>query len=238
MDVYIAKVTESLQGLVATYGAGSLAIGGAAVLILLLLVRRLRRHRPGGEVSGSPERDYAALETLDISESERLRRVLAERAGWQVLPERLRDEVSLRLRSKDDVLGFISLVETHRLLKGSLGRLDGADIDADIRAVAACMAEFAGKHPSDAAASLRIAARIDPDNFHVVLGLAGDHFGAGRYQEALQLLERGIPICRDAVENPDTGASGSPAGADDSLRRLLQKSMDMYEACLARESSA
>ena len=174
MDVYIAKVTDSVQGLVATYGAGSLAIGGAAVLVLLLLILRLRRNRPGGAVSGNPERDYAALETLDISESERLRRVLAERAGWQVVPERLRDEISLRLRSKDDVLGFISLVETHRLLKGSFGRLDGADIEADIKAVAASIAELAGKHPDDAAASLRIAARIDPDNFHVVLGLADD----------------------------------------------------------------
>lgn len=238
MDARIAEVIDTLQGLVATYGAERLAIAGVAGFILVfLLVRRLAR-RSGGADSGGPERDYAALEQLDISESERLRRVLAERAGWHILPDRLLQELSMRLRSKDDVLGFISIVEAHRLLKGALGELDGADVEADVKAIAASIAGLAGKTPDDVAGLLRIVARIDPDNFLAVLALAGDHFGAGRYQQALQLLERGIPICREAVENPGVVATGSSAGAGDGMRQLLQKSMEMYEACLEQESSA
>lgn len=236
MDAYLAEVTGYLQGLVATYGAERLAIVGAVAFVLLLFLVLRRARRGGGAVSGgSPERDYARLEQSDISESERLRRVLAERAGWQSLPEQLLDELSTRLRTKDDVLDFISAAETHRLLDGPLGRLSGADIEADIKAVAACIAELAGRKPEEAAVLMRIAARVDPDNFLVVLAVAGDHFGAGRYQQALRLLERGIPICRDAVESP---GGGSPAGAVDGLRQLLLKSMEMYEACLERESSA
>ncbi len=242
MDARITEVIDTLQGLVETYGAERLAIAGVASLILVILIIRRLFRRSGGSSSGSssssPEQDYAALEQSGISESERLRKVLAERAGWQSLPERLMQELSIRLRSKDDVFGFIAVVEGHRLLKGPLARLDGADIEADVKAVAACIAGLAGKHPDDAAVLLRIAARIDPDNFLVVLALAGDHFGAGRYQQALQLLERGIPICRDAVENPGAMSPRAPAGAGDGLRQLLQKSMDMYEVCLEQDSLA
>lgn len=241
MDARIAEVTDALQGLVATYGVERLAIAGAVALILLfLIVRKLGRRGGSAVPGGSPERDYAELEQSDISESERLRRLLAERAGWGVLPERLLRELSTRLRSKDDVLGLISAVEANRLLKGPLSQLDGGDVEADIRAVAASIAELAGRQPEGAAALLRIVARIDPDNFIAVLTLAGDHFEAGRYREALQLLERGIPICRNAVERPGSVSPGSPAGAGagEGLRQLLQKSMDMYEVCLEQDASA
>lgn len=238
MDARITEVIDTLQGLVETYGAERLAIAGVASLILVFLIVRKLFRPSGGSSSGSPERDYAALEQSGISESERLRKVLADRAGWQSLPERLLQELSIRLRSKDDVFGFIAAVEANRLLKGPLDRLDGTDIEADVKAVAACIAGLAGKKPDDSAELLRIAARIDPDNFLVVLALAGDHFGAGRHQQALQLLERGIPICRDAVEKSGAMSPGSPADGGDGLRQLLQKSMDMYEACLEQDSLA
>ena len=257
MEAHIAEVTDALQGLVATFGLGRLAIAGAVALVLLYLVVRKfggrggsavpasRAVSGGGPVSGSiavsdasPERDYAELEQSDISETERLRKVLAERDGWDVLPERLLRELSIRLRDKDDVLDFISAVEANRLLDGPLAQLNGGDIDADIRTVASRIAELADRQPEEAADMLRIVARIDPDNFIAVLTLAGDHFGAGRYQQALQLLERGIPICRDAVENPGALSPGSPVGPGEGLRQLLQKSMDMYEVCLEQETSA
>lgn len=239
MDAYFAEAMARLQGLVDTYGAERLTIAGAIVLILaLLVVRRLRRRQGGRVASASPDRDYAKLEDLDIPEHERLRRVIAERAGWRELPERLLSEFSTRLRSKDNVLQFIAVAEAHRLLKGTLSGLDGADIDADMKAVAAGFAELAAKQPEAAEAALRIAARIDPDNFHVVLALAGDHYRAGRFQEALPLLERGIPICREAVENPGATSPGRQGGVGQDLRQLLQKSMELYESCLEQDASA
>ena len=231
MDGRIAETVDRLRGLVETYGAERLAIAAVAVVVLLSLLAGWRRRRRPGAASRSAETDYARLEQLDISEQERLYRVIAERPGWDRLADRLRREFSTRLRSKDNVLRFIAICENHRLPGGLLAGLEGADVEADMRAVAAAIAGLAEKSPEDSAGMLQVASRIDPDNFRVVLALAGDHYQAGRFREALPLLERGIPVCRDAVEGPR-------AGAGDELRPLLQRSMAMYEACLEREAPA
>ncbi|NNG04457.1 MAG: hypothetical protein HKM95_10205 [Inquilinus sp.] len=237
MDARIAEVLDRLRGLIDQYGAERLTIVGAGTIVLGLLVFRWLRRRGGSRGMGGADRDYAKLEHLDISEHDRLYRVIAERAGWSKLPDRLLREFSTCLRSKENVLQFIALAERYRLLDGPLRGLDGMDVAADMKMVAAGVAALAGRQSGNAADLLRIAARIDPNNFHVVLALAIDHYEGGRYQEALPLLERGIPICRKAAENPGSAAPGRQAGLGDDPRQLLEKTMVMYEACLEQDGS-
>ena len=217
---------ERLQLLLSETDPVRLAAGAGAAVLTLLVIWWLARRRGTGSSRG-PDRQDARIHNPVAPESERIFRLLAEHATLGAFPGHFLRDLSACLRNWDNVVDFIALAEKYRLLDGSLRELAGSDTGAARIRLAAALADQAGRHPEEAEQLMRLAARIDRDNLRVSLSLAIDHFDAGRYQEALPLLERAIPVCRRNLEE----AAGSRS---EDLRQLLEKSMDMYETCLER----
>jgi len=216
---------ERLQLLLKETEPEKLAVGAAVALLALLVIWWLARR--GGGSSPGPEGQDASVQNSDAPESERIFRLLAQHADLGAFPDHFLHDLLACLRNRENVVGFIALADKYRLVDRSLCALAGSDADAAKVRLAAALADEAGRHPENADQLMQLAARIDRDNLRVSVALAVNHFDAGRYQEALPLLERAIPACRRDMEE----AAGSRS---EDLEQLLERSMDMYEACLDR----
>lgn len=216
---------ERLQLLLSETDPDRLAAAAGAAVLILLVLWWLARRRGGDRPARGAERQDPVIREQEMPESEKIFRLLADHAAIGALPEQFLRDMSSRLRNRENIVEFIGLAEKFQLVDESLLELAGSNADAARIRLATALGDKAGAHPEEADRMMRIAAQMDRENLSVALSLAVDHFEAGRYQEALPLLERAIPICRQSLEN----AAGS--GAED-LRQLLEKSLDMYETCL------
>lgn len=190
-------------------------------------------------------RQYHALAKTGLSETECMFRLLTMRPGWKNLPHGFLSEIVGRLRTKEDVMRFVSLAEDYRELREKLPAIAGkAGVNEGVVEVACLLARRG--YPLQQRGRLkeaefvqRIALALGPDCHFTTLPLAATYYEAGKYGEAKPLFERGLA---QFEQSSPPGASQSFTmtaclGPDIDVEKLRETYLDMYDACLKNRDS-
>ncbi len=220
---------------------------GAILLVLWLLVRK--RGGGGGGRKATPralEALYNKFAKAGVPEWKLPFKLFTGRANWAALPEHFLMELAARLMDKETVIKFIVFAERHGLEQKRLPKLATYDVESAMKAISAALTGLVkGKGGKEADTALSLAMRIDPTNPQAMYTLAADHYGAQRFKEAMPLLERTVPLCKqllDEPERPDVRALQRGASSDweqagtsrGDMEDMFAKAMEMYEDCLER----
>jgi tetratricopeptide (TPR) repeat protein len=187
-------------------------------------------------------RQYHAFEKTGLSEQECLLRLLAARRGWKNLPHRFLGEIVSRLRSKEDVMRFVSVSEDYRYNQERYpGLAAHTDLDEAMAEIACLWAKFgyglqANGRLKEAEFVQKLALGLQPDRYFTNLPLAATYCETGRYTDALPLFEQGLAQLEKFNKSPD------PEKQQWSLAKCLDPDADgkklrngykkMYETCL------
>ena len=215
-----------------------LALGGVALAIVVfwLLIRR-----GAGGTAAELHAAYKKIAKADVAEWQRPYVLLATRERWHELRESFLMELASRLMDKDKVIEFIVLAERHGLHRERFRSLASYDGEAAMRAVSNALSDLAdGARGRTAKSARTLAVMIDPDNPKAALALAADYYGAKRFEDALGLLERALPLCEQALEAAQQrgalpGDTAEQAGErHGELYEMLERAVHMYEDCRGR----
>jgi tetratricopeptide (TPR) repeat protein len=211
-----------------------------AITIYRLLSRR-RAITPKTRVTAMLRR-YHALERTGLSESECLLQLLATRRDWKKLPHCFLAELVSRLRSKEDVMRFISVSEDYSYQRQYYPDFAGkVDLEAAMAEVACVLAHFGFRLQSEqryreAEFVQKLALRLQPNQYFTNLPLAATYHETGRNDEALPLFEQGLARFQDLEKNAKAADPDlSPVrclGPNVEISKLRKRYRKMYEACL------
>ena len=212
-------------------------LGG--ITIYRLLARRMAT--PKARVTLMLRR-YRNFARTGLSEAESLFRVVVTRSGWKDLPHGFLRELIARLKSKEDVIRFISLAEDcGHVTQRFPGIAQKGNIDEAIAEVACLLARFGYELQQEgrwkeAEFVQRLALPLCPECYFTTLPLAATYYETGRYGEARPLFERGLEHLEKL-----TGADGATAQSF-SPARCLAPHVELaglrgayrgkYDACL------
>ncbi|MGH7928493.1 MAG: hypothetical protein ACREQV_11935, partial [Candidatus Binatia bacterium] len=165
------------------------------VLFAGITIYRLLSHRmanPKARVTLMLKR-YRSFAGTGLSEAESLFRLMATRSGWKNLPHGFLREVIARLRSKEDVIRFISLAEDCGHVKErfpSIARK--GDPDEAMAEVACLLARFGYQLQQEGCLKeaefvQKLALPLCPECYFATLPLAATYYETGRYSEARPL---------------------------------------------------
>jgi hypothetical protein len=211
----------------------------AAITIYRMLSRRATT--PKARVTAMLRR-YGAFARTGLPEAECLFRLMATRSGWKDLPHGFLRELVARLRSKEDVMRFISLSEDCGHVKERFpGIARKTDLNEVMAEVACLLAGFGYQLQKEgrlkqAEFVQKLALPLCPDCYFTNLPLAATYYDTGRYSEARPLFERGL----EQLEKLADGSGGnappfSPTaclGPDVDAKQLKAAYHGKYEACL------
>jgi tetratricopeptide (TPR) repeat protein len=211
----------------------------ATIVIYRLLSRRTVT--PQARVTAMLKR-YHALERTGLSERDCLLQLFATRKGWGKFSHRFLVAIVSRLRSKEDVMRFISLSEDHGYHRDRYPELSTrSDLDAAIAEIACLFSRFGfrlqaeGRY-KEAEFVQKLALRLQPDEYFTNLPLAATYHETGRYADALPLFQRGFTQLKTSETDIDSSKPVfSPANClapDEEPEKLWQRYRSMYEACL------
>jgi tetratricopeptide (TPR) repeat protein len=211
-----------------------------ATIVLYRLLSR-RTVTPQARVTAMLKR-YHALERTGLSKRDCLLQLLATRKGWEKFSHRFLVAIVSRLRSKEDVMRFISLSEDYGYHRDPYPELASrSDLDAAIAEIACLFSRFGfrlqaeGRY-KEAEFVQKLALRIQPDEYFTNLPLAATYHETGRYADALPLFKRGFTQLEPFEANIDSSKPVfSPANClapDEEPEKLWQRYRSMYEACL------
>jgi len=178
-------------------------------------------------------RHYHAFEGAGHSEQERLLRVLMQRRGWNKMPHPFLVEVVKRLRTKEDVFRFVSVVEGYQFDRKQLPAIARKpDPEAALREVAEWLTDFGGRMQrenrfKEAEFVQKLALALQPDRYTTRLPLAVTYYRMGRYAEAIPLFEQGLSQLKTSA---DRGASLT--GPGENAKELTANYEEMYETSL------
>lgn len=188
-------------------------------------------------------RRYHAFQRMGLSEQEGLFRILTTRRGWRNLPERFLAEIVARLKSKEDVMRFISLAEGYRFNREHLPEIaSNRDIDSAMQQVALWLVNFGHQLQKEdrlkqAEFVQKLALGLEPEGHFTKLGLATTYYKLARYADAVPLFEQGFAslenFADEVIPHDEQGLTvtdGLPPDATASDLKALHK--PMYEACL------
>jgi tetratricopeptide (TPR) repeat protein len=211
----------------------------AAITLYRLLSRRAST--PKARVTAMLRR-YRALERSGLSEQECLLQLLATRADWNKLPHRFLAELVSRLRSKEDVMRFVSVSEDYGYPRGSYPEIARKiDLDAAMSEIACLFSHFGFRLQAEARYReaefvQKLALQLQPDQYFTNLPLAATYHETGRHDEALPLFEQGLARFQDFENNAKAAEQAlSPVrclGPDVEVGKLRNRYRKMYEACL------
>ena len=200
-----------------------------------------RATTPKGRVTAML-RQYHGFEKTGLSEQECLLRLLVTRRGWKNLPHRFLSAVVSRLRSKEDVMRFISVSEDYSYNLAYYPALaDRTDLEEALAEIACLWAKFgyelqANGRLKEAEFVQKLALRLQPDRYFTNLPLAATYYETGRYTDALPLFEQGLAELENVNKGDDPGKQQwSPAKCldpDVDARKLRNGYKKMYETCL------
>jgi hypothetical protein len=184
-------------------------------------------------------RRYHAFQKMGLSEQQSLFRILSSRRGWRNLPERFLAEIVARLKSKEDVMRFVSLAEGYRFNRDSLPDIAGdANIDAAMHRVTLWLADFGTRLQSESRLKeaefvQKLALGLEPDRYFTTLPLATTYYKMARYEDALPLFENGFAQL-ESVPDSSTPSDYEPGdiapGA--TVAELKAAHQPLYQACL------
>lgn len=187
-------------------------------------------------------RQYHQLERTGLSEGEALVQLLATRREWRKLPHRFLSEIVSRLRSKEDVLRFISLSEDYGHQRNQYPQVAGrTDLNSAMTEIACTFARFGFELQGEgrfkeAEFVQKLAWRLQPDEYFTSLPLAATYHETGRHAEALPLFEQGFAGIKDFEKTQDPARSAfTPSrclAPEAELAKLRNRYNKMYQACV------
>jgi tetratricopeptide (TPR) repeat protein len=211
----------------------------AAITVYRLLSRRAVS--PKARVAAMLRR-YRALERTGLSEQECLLQLLATRRNWKRLPHRFLAELVSRLRSKEDVMRFVSVSEDYGYHRDHYPEIaTRIDLKVAMAEIACLFARFGFRLQTEgryreAEFVQKLALRLQPNQYFTNLPLAATYHETGRYEDALPLFREGLDRFQDFENNiKAVDPALSPAkcfGPDVEIRKLRNRYRKMYEACL------
>jgi tetratricopeptide (TPR) repeat protein len=207
----------------------------AAIVIYRLLSRR--HVTPKARVAAMLRR-YRTLERSGLSEAECLLQLLVTRRDWKTLPHRFLAELVSRLRSKEDVMRFVSVSEDYGYQRNHYPEMARkVDLDAAMAEVACLFSCFGfrlqgeGRY-KEAEFVQKLALRLQPNQYFTTLPLAATYHETGRHADALPLFEQGLARFRDFEKNVEPTLSPAKCLAPDAeVDKLQNRYRNMYEAC-------
>jgi hypothetical protein len=167
------------------------------------------------------------------------------RSGWKDLPHRFLREVIARLRTKEEVIRFISLAEDCGHVKERFPSIaKKADLHEAMADVACLLARFGYQLQQDgrlkeAEFVQRLALPLGPDCYFTNLPLAATFHETGRYDEARVLFEHGLAQLEKSAVAAAAGVF-SPArclGPEAEFGKLRGVYRGKYDACLKASRS-
>lgn len=209
-----------------------------AIAVYRLLARRLVT--PKARVSAMLRR-YFALERTGLTEPECLLQLLATRNEWKNFPHRFLAELVSRLRSKDDVIRFISVSEDEGYQRKHYPDLaKQTNLDNAMSEIACLFARFGFRLQKDsrykeAEFVQKLALRLQPQEYFTKLPLAETYHASGRHLDALPLFAQGLANFEEFEKNHRSGdGKFSPAkclGVELEIGEFRSRYRNLYEAC-------
>jgi len=187
-------------------------------------------------------RRYHAFQRMGLSERESLFRILTSRRGWRNLPAPFLAELIARLKSKEDVMRFVSLAEGYRFNRERLPEIAGnKNVGSAMRQVALWLVNFGNQLQNEnqlkqAEFVQKLALGLEPDKYFTKLPLATTYYKMERYVDAVPLFEESFALLENFAASSvphEQGlypADGLAPGATVAELRAAHKSM--YETCL------
>lgn len=210
----------------------------AAIAVYRLLSRRLTT--PKARVNAMLRR-YYALERSGLSEPECLLRLLATRSEWKNFPHRFLAELVSRLRSKEDIMRFISVSEDEGYQRKHYPDLaQQTNLDNAMSEIACLFARFGFRlqgenRYKEAEFVQKLALRLQPSQYFTNLPLAVTLHETGRHRDALPLFEEGLEKFEEFAKPDRSGETAfSPAkclGPDVEIGQIRNRYRKLYEAC-------
>src|SRR4029434_75742 len=159
-------------------------------------------------------RRYYALERSGLSEPECLLRLLATRSEWKNLPHRFIAALVSCLRTKEDVMRFISVSEDYGYQRHHYPDLAGqTNLETAMAEIACLFSSFGYRLPregryKEVVCVQRLSLRFTRSHYFTNLPLAVTLHETGRHRDALPLFEEGLEKFEEFAK-PDR--SGEPA---------------------------
>jgi hypothetical protein len=210
----------------------------AAIAVYRLLSRRLAT--PRARVSAMLRR-YRALERTGLSEPECLLQLLATRSDWKSLSHRFLAELVSRLRSKEDIMRFISVSEDEGYQRKHYPDLaQQTNLDNAMSEIACLFARFGFRlqgenRYKEAEFVQKLALRLQPSQYFTTLPLAVTYHETGRHLDALPLFEQGLANFEEFEKNHRSDEQElSPAkclGVEMELGEFRSRYRSLFEAC-------
>jgi len=210
----------------------------AAVAVYRLLSRRLVT--PKARVNAMLRR-YYALERTGLTEPECLLQMLLTRREWKNLPHRFLVQLVSRLRSKEDVIRFVSVSEDYRYQRTHYPELSKqTNLDDAMTEIACLFARFGFRlqreeRYKEAEFVQKLALRLQPHQYFTKLPLAATYHSTGRHSDALPLFEEGLTNFDEFEKGRRSDDQAfSPAaclGAEIDSREFRDRYEKLREAC-------
>jgi hypothetical protein len=186
-------------------------------------------------------RRYSFFSRMGFSEAEILFRIMATRSQWKNLPHEFLRQVVRRLKTKEDVLRFISLSEDCGHVKQRFAAIaKNSDVEHAMAEVACLLSRFGCELQNqgrlkEAEFVQRLALPLGPDRYFTTLPLAATYYDTGRYRDARPLFERGLAHLEQLVSNGASPESFAPAtclGTETDVAKVRAAYLGKYQECL------
>jgi hypothetical protein len=186
-------------------------------------------------------RRYHALERSGLSEPECLLQLLGTRSEWKNFPHRFLAELVSRLRTKEDVMRFISVSEDYGYQRKHYPDLaKQTNLETAMTEIACLFASFGYRlqgesRYKEAEFVQKLALRLQPRQYFTNLPLAVTYHETGRHLDALPLFEEGLAKFEEFAKRhrPDEPAF-SPAkclGLEIEIGEFRNRYRKLCEAC-------
>jgi hypothetical protein len=207
----------------------------AAIVFYRLLSRRALT--PKAKVTAMLRR-YRALERTGLSEQDCLLQLLATRKEWRNFSHRFLAGIVSRLRSKEDVMRFVTVSEDYGYHYDPYPQLaKKIDLDGAMTEIACLFSRFGfrlqveGRY-KEAEFVQKLALRLQPDEYFTNLPLAATYHETGRYADAVPLFKEGLAQLERFQSGEPMYSPAKCLAADAELTKLRNLYSKMYKACL------
>jgi hypothetical protein len=213
-----------------------------AVFAALVVYRHLSpRFLPPKARVNAMLRRYYTLRRTGLTEPECLLQLLSTRSEWKKFPHRFLAQLVSRLRSKEDVVRFVSVSEDYGYQRKHYPELaKQTNLENAMTEIACLFASFGFRlqgesRYKEAEFVQKLALRLQPHEYFTKLPLADTYHAIGRHLDALPLFEQGLANFAEFEKNHRANDGIlSPAkclGIEMEIGEFRSRYRNLYAAC-------